>query len=320
MVVKKVKASNVQDAQKALGQQQVVSTGNGEYTTPESLAANSQPQTYTIGGQTFTDPKQYEAAKALSGFPTKSSGAVTPEAQQAAQNAVNLDNQAIVQRQTEQQMALQAQQDKINQENMAAAEQNNNIPSFEQMKQNAEQNNPLLLSTKIQETTMKAAENSSNLDKNPLTANPLVQLASNAVIVAPTAASIVYSIFDNIRALTSVGGRDTARVQDARNIYGKMKNSINQLIPELEQGKVDVSETMDMMNKALEANALIQKNAHEKGLENFAYWLKGGQDLEAEGIDNEIELRRLRDQIILAAANGQAFNRAKLNSRILQNA
>lgn len=127
------------------------------------------------------------------------------------------------------------------------------------------------------------------------------------------------NIADNIRALTRIGGKDTARVQDAQSAFNNINKEIDILTENVMRGRLDSADVEVQIVEALRQNAILERTAKEKGLGNLKYWLAGGKDLETQASLNEAtlneKLRILRDAQIqgnnartLALANEQIIN------------
>ena len=157
--------------------------------------------------------------------------------------------------------------------------------------------NPFFQETQIQEAFLEAS------DVEGSVIDPVAQ-TKRQLIVLPQVTQVVLGIVDQIRALSTLGGRDTIKIQEARNIYNNLKTGLKLQIDNVAMGG-DETDALNNLRDAVNANNLIERTAHRKGVDNLLYWFRGGQELEIEAEVNIQELEDLRDQLIVAIRTKQ---------------
>lgn len=132
------------------------------------------------------------------------------------------------------------------------------------------------------------------------TTKPTMPLQATAEAVQATVAGTVQTL-DSIRALTTLGGRDTISVKEARDTISLINKNIESDIQNVAIGVGSPSEVETNILDALTANQVILNAAKKKGLRNMVYWLKGGgKDLEKEATETDRMLKNLYRDLLVA--------------------
>ena len=113
-----------------------------------------------------------------------------------------------------------------------------------------------------------------------------------------------FSAYDNLRAITT--GGDTVAVKDARGILNDANGAIKDLRDNAKMGvPVDKGEVDRLFEYAFIANSALERNAKQRSIENYRYWIRDGKDLEIEAEINKKELVGLYEELLDAIRTGR---------------
>lgn len=124
---------------------------------------------------------------------------------------------------------------------------------------------------------------------------------------------------DELRSLTTIGGRDTVDVLSAKQIYSDSKTNLAQIIQDVQSGKTQPHEAISVMQSMISANNVLHQRAKAEGFKNLSYWIKGGKELEILAYNNDDELNRMYGQLLNAIAiNEQSQQQLNTQAQLAQ--
>jgi len=116
-----------------------------------------------------------------------------------------------------------------------------------------------------------------------------------APIVLKAMGKKVVDYAENIRAITTLGGRDTADVKEARDTFSKSNTAIGDDIKLVGAGVQNYDDVVKKIRDAEIQLQVMEREVHGKGLGNLRYWLLGGKDVEVEiELNREVLQEKLR--------------------------
>lgn len=162
-----------------------------------------------------------------------------------------------------------------------SGEQTKEVPTFEELqKQNPAQ-------TPFEQSTQAVTEQIADVDLND--PNAPQKIVGEALIGGVDFAKQIY---ENVRALTGLGGRDTGDVKQAKEIVNSATTLFNEEIARIAAGE-DPTEAEEALSQMIKANNKLLRTAKERNIGNLVYWGSRGKDLEEEAVIQQGRLKNL---------------------------
>ena len=184
------------------------------------------------------------------------------------------------------------------------------IPTVEQLKQNAVENRDVagnfagLEIPKI-EPNRPVFDRNNRLQSAAARIGADVRQSGNLFVMGIKKG---FDVVDNFRTLLT--GGDTLDVKQAKKTFTDTNTELGAQIEQVRQG-ADPTEAINAMQDMMNANVELQSLTKRKGLDNLRYWIRSGAEIEAETLNNERQLERLRLELE-AAIKENKINQAAL--------
>lgn len=114
---------------------------------------------------------------------------------------------------------------------------------------------------------------------------------------------LAIDIADNLRAISTLGGKDTQNVKNAKTTIASSKTFLDSEIKKISTGEADAQAIQRIALEYEKALSTLESTNKRKGIDNLAYWLTDGRDLETELIFYREDLEQMKlslDAAILA--------------------